>query len=482
MATSAAPPAALTDDIVFPYSGLTPISIVSGVVTRGGAPAGGADVLAIAYPAGDALDVPEGSELRTLVVGAASTSPLGRFSVNVDPAALPARYADDRGRVHLEIAISDGRREVRWMTTAVRSSHTTTIGDDPEERCGPDVTDGCDPGDPVYVVPGTEPQVVMVETADGRPVRPVWSTASAELLGASVPAQLVADLGARPTVTDANDDPSAWVTAPAGEDVSPSPPPSGTRPSSPPGRSVPIGPPAAAEASRVAVTPRTPAFPALAAALRDGVITPRQVSGGRVAAAGMAPGPCTTRLVKRYNGREETYMGVYAWRGALATVTQAAGADHTLGVGAEAGRGKWSGGGSLTLSVKGGNSHEVSRVSDAWAIGTVNYGITADSCDGRRALVPLSLGDPLKRFARAYHPALAASCVTLYAHSSTWVKDEARNVKIGAAVGLPGFEASAQSGYDRRSKLSFQPTRPTVLCGDRGTGVRSSSVVEAHKG
>jgi hypothetical protein len=338
----------------------------------------------------------------------------------------------------------------------------------------------------VYVVPGTEGSgrlVVVVETAGDGPVTPIWSTASAEALGASVPRQLVVDLGTRATVADANDDPAGWVTAPAGEGVAPVPRDTRRPPPaiSPPGPSVPIGPVAASEVGRVETTPRTPAFASVAAAVRQGVITPAQMSAGTVARAGKAPGPCVRRVVKRYNGREETYMGVYAWSGALATVAQSAGADHTLGVGAEGGRGRWSSSGSLTLSVKEGNSHTVSRVSDAWAIGTVNYGVAASSCDGRRNLVPLSLGDPLKRFARAYHPVLRASCVTLYGHSSTWVKDEARNVKVAAAVGLPGFTASAQSGYDTRSKLSFEPTRLTKLCGDSASGVRLSSVVEAHK-
>ncbi|GAA3805384.1 hypothetical protein GCM10022226_26670 [Sphaerisporangium flaviroseum] len=463
------------DDVVFPFSGMTATTVVSGVVAEDRAVVGGADVLAIAYPAGDALDVPEGTVLRTLVVGAASTDSHGHFSVNVDPAALPAPYVDGRGRLHLEVAISNGDREVRWATTVVRASHPTPIGG--EELCGPDVTNGCDPGDPVYVVRGADSErlVVVVGTAGGRPVTPIWSTASAEALGASVPRQLVVDLGARPTVTDPNDDPAAWVTAPQGEDLTRE----GAR-TPPPGPSEPIGAAAAAEARRVEATPRTPAFTSVASAIDGGAITRAHMREGTMAATGTAPGPCVTRIVKRYNGREETYMGVYAWSGALATVTQADGADHTLGV-AAAGHGAWSSSGSLTLSVRAGDSHTVSRVSDAWAIGTVNYGVLADSCNGRRSLVPLSIGDPIKRFARAYHPRLKASCITLYANSSVWDKDQARNVRIGGGVSVAGFSASAQSGYDTRSKLSFRATRMTRLCGNRSTSVRLSSIVEAHK-
>ncbi|MCW2879378.1 MAG: hypothetical protein JWQ95_3478 [Sphaerisporangium sp.] len=474
-----------TDDVVFPYSGMTERSIASGVVARDGVVVRGADVLVIAYPAGDALDVPAGTELSTLVVGAASTNSLGRFSVDVDPSALPARYVDDRGRVNLQIAVSDDDREVRWTTTAVRSSHATPIGGT-GELCGPDVTHGCDPGDPVYIVPGasgSERLAVVVGTAGGRPVTPIWSTASTEALGASVPQQLVVDLGARPTITDANDDPAAWVTAPSGEEVTPVPDGAGWSPptTSPPAPSAPIGALAAAGAKQVEAMPRTPAFTSMAAAVRDGSLTAAQISAGTTASAGKAPGPCVTRIVKRYNGREETYMGVYAWSGALATVTQADGADHTLSAGAEGGRGRWFSNGSLTLSVRTSNSHTVSRVADAWAIGTVNYGILANSCNGRRDLVPLSLGDPIKRFARAYHPSLKAQCITLYANSSVWEKDQARNVKIGAGVSVAGFSASAQSGYDARSKLSFRPKKPTRLCGDKSVGVRLSSIVEAHR-
>ncbi|WP_248959021.1 hypothetical protein [Sphaerisporangium perillae] len=474
------------DDVAFPYSGMTSRSVVSGVVAADGVAVQGADVLAIAYPAGDALDVPEGTDLGTLVVGAAGTDSLGRFSVNVDPSALPAPYVDDRGRVHLEIAISHGDREVHWTTTAVRSSHATPIGGT-AERCGAYVRRDCDPGDPVYVVPGmggSERLVVIVGTAGGRPVLPLWSTASSEAAGASVPRQLVVDLGARPSVADANDDPATWVTAPAGEPVAPVPEGEAWAPPAtpPPAPSRPIGAAAALEAKLAEATPRSPAFPAIAAAIRDRSLTPAQITEGRMAAAGRSPGPCVSRVVKRHNGREETYMGVYAWSGALATVTQADGADHTLSVGTGGAHGKWSSSGSLTLSVRVGNSHTVSRVADAWAIGTVNYGVIANSCDGRRNLVPMSLGDPIKRFARAYHPALKAQCITLYGKSSVWDKDQARNVRIGGGVTVAGFSASAQSGYDTRSKLSFRPTKLTRLCGNRSVGVRLSSIIEAHKG
>ncbi|MET8142490.1 hypothetical protein ABZU32_19470 [Sphaerisporangium sp. NPDC005288] len=536
---------AAADDVVFPTSEMTGLSAVSGVVTRDGAALPGADVLAVAYPAGDALDVPEGRAVGTLVAGAASTDRLGRFSVNIDPAALPAPYAGERGQLNLEVAISDGAREVRWMTTAVRSSHARPIGGTPA-RCGAAVGRSCDPGDPgdpVYVVSGaggSERLVVVVPTAEGRPVVPVWSTASSEAAGVSVPRQLRVDLGADPTAADANDDPAAWVSAPAGEEVTPegeaggrtppgtpSPPPS--RPSSappeptstpsgptpapsrpastpsrptpapsrpastpsrplsapsppPPAPSRPFGAAAAREIGRALVTPRAPAFPAIAAALKDGAVTAAQISAGRLAAARRSPGPCIPRVVKRHDGREETYMGVYAWSGALATVTQANGADHTLSTGAARAGGRWSSNGSLTLTVRAGDSHTASRVADAWAIGTVNYGVLANGCDGRRNLVPLSLGDPIKRFARAYHPSLKAQCITLYGHSSVWDKDQARNVVIGGGVSVAGFTASAQSGYDVRSKLSFRPTKLTRLCGNRGAGVRLSSIVEAHKG
>ncbi|GGL12662.1 hypothetical protein Sme01_69140 [Sphaerisporangium melleum] len=484
-ASGAAPAGGGAADAAFPVSGMTGLTAVSGVVTRDGAALEGAAVLAIAYPAGDALDVPEGGSLGTVVAGAAGTDARGRFSVALDPSALPAPYVDERGRVHLEVAITDGTREVRWMTTAVRSEHAVPIGGR-AARCGAGTPRACDPGDPVYVLPaagGSERLVVLVGTAEGRPVVPVWSTAAAETAGVSVPRQLVADLGGHPSVADANDDPAAWMTAPAGEPVTPVPGGAGWRPPAgpPPAPSTRMGA-AGREARRTAVVPRSPAFSAVSGALRDGAVTAAQISAGRLAAAGRSPGPCLPRVVKRYNGREETYMGVYAWSGALATVTQADGADHTLGVGGAAGRGRWSSSGSLTLSVRAGDSHTVSRVADAWAIGTVNYGVVANGCDGRRGLVPLSLGDPIKRFARAYHPRLKAQCITLYGNSSVWDKDQARNIVIGGGVSVAGFSASAQSGYDVRSKLSFRPKKLTRLCGDKGVGVRLSAIVEAHKG
>jgi hypothetical protein len=67
----------------------------------------------------------------------------------------------------------------------------------------------------VYVVPGAAgaPSInVVVATAAGQAVTPLWSTAKTDAIGASVPQQLVIDLGDQPKVYDANDNPSSWMT------------------------------------------------------------------------------------------------------------------------------------------------------------------------------------------------------------------------------------------------------------------------------
>jgi hypothetical protein len=241
----------------------------------------------------------------------------------------------------------------------------------------------------------------------------------------------------------------------------------------------------AAQARAADPQPRSGEFARLASAMRTGGLTSAAVTSGKLATARNIP-QCQERIIARYNGAEETYMGLYAWSGAPATITESVGADHTLQVGLKADNGRVSGSGSVTVSVSGSNGQTVTGIVDAWAVGTVHYvekkAVGSFGCSFASRLVPSGIGDPIKDFRHAYHSRLTRSCIQLYANSSEWWKDSSRNQTVAAGVDIPGigWSASAQSGYTRQSKLAFKPKKNTQLCGN-GRSVRESSVVEAHK-
>jgi hypothetical protein len=193
------------------FSGLKAMSIVSGVVARNGVAVRGARVTVVAWPPGEVLEsLPLGWEFHPREIGTARSDSLGRFSVEVDPALIPSGFRREKGRVDVEVAVTDGGDEVRWTTTAGPARHPRPIGGG-GELCGPDVDGDCDLGEPVYVVPGDsveDPVKVVVPTAPGAGVSPVWSTPQTDAMGVSVPLQLVADLGSQTKIHDVNDDSS----------------------------------------------------------------------------------------------------------------------------------------------------------------------------------------------------------------------------------------------------------------------------------
>ncbi|MEV6980422.1 hypothetical protein AB0M95_04075 [Sphaerisporangium sp. NPDC051017] len=470
--------------IDYPYSGLVEKTIVSGVVARNGTPVYGADVLVVAFPAGDVLDtLPINAEVPSLLVGAASSNSVGRFSVNVDPASLPSQYVDARGRVQLEITIADDTREVRWNTTAVPAQYPTPIGGQ-EERCGPDVTYGCELGEPVYVVPGAagaSPINIVVGTAGGVAVTPRWSTAKTEGLGASAPQQLVVDLGDQPKLYDVNDNPSTWMTAPAGEEVQPvpdgeQPPPATTQP----GPAQPISAAAAAALRTSETAPRTQDFSFVDQAVQAGTITAAQMSAGLVPAAAKKV-PCGWKTMERFPGREEQYMGFHNWLEAKGTLNQKSGADHTLGAAGKApGSSKWTASGNATLSVSSAQEDVITRIVDAWAIGTVNYARWENTCSRAQLIKPTSLGDPIKKFVRANHPVLSGACIERY-NGSQLTMTQSKNMTISAGVEVAGISLSSQSGYTNESKLTLDFKAGTKVCGSSSSGVNRSARIEAHK-
>jgi hypothetical protein len=95
-------------------------SAASGVVTNNGRVEAGADVVLLAWPSQKVLDrVGEGGTAPLHVAGTASTDDNGRFSIDVDPARLPAWTKDRKGLVDLEVQVANDSRQLYFSYTVV---------------------------------------------------------------------------------------------------------------------------------------------------------------------------------------------------------------------------------------------------------------------------------------------------------------------------------------------------------------------------
>ncbi|MBB5631230.1 hypothetical protein [Sphaerisporangium krabiense] len=291
MALVSGSPVALpaADEVEFPHVPLGVKSIAGGVVVKDGVAVEGADVLVLSMPA-DLESVPIGGLVYPRTVGAASTDALGRFTVNVDPAAIPPGHADEDGAVRIELVIADDEHEVRWNDTAVPARHPVRVGGAP--RCGGEGRTACRLGEPAHLIPvgvgGTDRLKVVVEVPPGAYVTPLWSSAHYRSLGGSLPLQVVADLGAMPSVRDVNDALSGeWPGTLDGEFPGSADPGSSRDP-------VPLvavtAPPlldvVTVSAAPVPAMPRDPTFAEIAARLRSGRITAAQMVAGTLGATG----------------------------------------------------------------------------------------------------------------------------------------------------------------------------------------------------
>ncbi|MEU9891056.1 hypothetical protein [Sphaerisporangium sp. NPDC051011] len=268
----------------------------------------------------------------------------------------------------------------------------------------------------------------------------------------------------------------------AGEEVQPvpdgeQPPPATTQP----GPAQLISAAAAAALRTSETAPRTQDFSFVDQAVQAGTITAAQMSAGLVPAAAKKV-PCGWFLKERFPGREEQYMGFHNWLEAKGILTQKSGADHTLGIAAKASSAssEWTPSGNATLSVSSAQEDVITRIVDAWAIGTVNYARYENICGYGQRIKPASLGDPIKKFVRANHPVLSGACIERY-NGSQLTMTQSKNITISAGVEVSGISLSAQSGYTNESKLTLDFKAGTKICGSSSSGVNRSARIEAHK-
>lgn len=218
----------------------------------------------------------------------------------------------------------------------------------------------------------------------------------------------------------------------------------------------PYGKARAAQAAAVAVTQRTGRLDALLRRRDDCHAT---------------VGPLITNL-------KEHFLNVYAWSGAKGTVTQAAGVDHTLGVGVKVSGGGWSGSGTSTESF--GASASQGNVVNSSAWNRVNYRDYGNTCSVVTYRRPVGFYDLLSNdWARVSHTRFTASCSTKL-KGADWDTGSAKNRTYGTGMDIGPLNVSAQSGYTSKMNLHFDFTQRSRLCGNSDAGLVASSEVETH--
>jgi hypothetical protein len=211
-------------------------------------------------------------------------------------------------------------------------------------------------------------------------------------------------------------------------------------------------------------------------------------SANRFATAAKRPcgSPLSVTPGARHKGLGEKFMKVLAWSGAKATVEQTTSSTHKLGVGVKYAGGSWSASGSVSLQTKIEGGASTDNVVDAYAWNKVNYRDMNIKCiapgkDGwtRTDRSPTSFNDLNSKFTRAQHTKLQFCATKL---PGRYWKTKGRNVTFDGGVDLGPISVNAQAGFDSTTKLQFNVTKKTKLCGTSSAGWLSSAQVEARRG
>ena len=175
----------------------------------------------------------------------------------------------------------------------------------------------------------------------------------------------------------------------------------------------------------------------------------------------------------------EHFLNVFAWSGGKGSVTESSGVNHTLGVGAKvAGSGSWSASGTNTESFS--SSAGQNGVVDSSVWNRVNYRDYGNTCSVMTYRRPVGYYVLLSNdWAQVAHQRFSGACSTRLA-GSFWDTSSAQNRTYGTGMDIGPISVSAQSGYTGSMKLAFNFTKKSVLCGNSGSGLLSSSELETH--
>ena len=234
--------------------------------------------------------------------------------------------------------------------------------------------------------------------------------------------------------------------------------------------------------SRITIAAASPAFDPLRRAPIDQVRTARARAHGRAARSSVVEAPsevCQAYAGTMHYGLSEYFMQAYAWSGAMATVAQKYGNDHTLGIGYSA-TGSSSGfRASGTQSTNMAASATRGGIADAYVYNKVNYRDYGDSCSAAVTRRPHSVNALLTNF--TYTPHVTYSSCTTYT-GGTYTKYQGTNVTYGAGMDIGPINVSAQSGWNTNTEISWTVTKRSKICGSTAEGWARAPKASASAG
>jgi len=188
---------------------------------------------------------------------------------------------------------------------------------------------------------------------------------------------------------------------------------------------------------------------------------------------------CVATALSSFYDADESFAAVYAWSGGKATVYQATGTSHVLGIGVKGGTGTWSGGGTVTFKESYGAGASVPGVADAYAHNSVQYRDYYYSfpCQytQRRPYSTLGL---LDAFTYAPHVSFT-HCLSIVKGGSYW-KDQGTALTVAAGTDIGPISVSAQSGWNSATKLTWVLTSASHGCGST-TGWASAPQMDVRQ-
>lgn len=179
------------------------------------------------------------------------------------------------------------------------------------------------------------------------------------------------------------------------------------------------------------------------------------------------------------NNRPESFVNVYGWSGAKAELIQGSGTSHTMGIGFNYDGNGWGANGTSKVEITTTDQRTQPNVVDATARNRVNYRDFKNPCnDVLTKPVEIAALMPTSDFLYAPHKDFNTVCANYT--GGTYTKAQGTNATFSAGVDVGPISVSAQSGYNTDTKITWNFTAASKLCGNTSSLI-SSSQLSARK-
>ena len=204
-------------------------------------------------------------------------------------------------------------------------------------------------------------------------------------------------------------------------------------------------------------------------------LTVKRAGSGYFRRSGIVNAPtetCVTSAGTWHYGLREHFAKVFGWSGAKGTMDFDTGSSHTLGVGVDGGSGFRQSG---TASIATSSGATVTGIADANVLNRVNYRDYISSC-GYTTRKPMGFYAilPSGDFTYAGDTNYTTGCSYYYPGGTPW-KSSVTNYTYSAGVDIGPVNVSAQSGWNTATKMTYNVTSRSKICGSSSAGWLSSS-------